>query len=440
MPSSVAARGAPAGADARRDKLDLRPEPVRLQPAHPARRAGREASTGRGGSPRCSGGAGRRRHHRGRRHDLQRADHATCRSRTTSSSSGSCRRPTSPTATSSSRSTTTPSCSGRSTTSGRRPEFAWEVAAIGINLVSMANNHALDFGPEGLADCLQGARPRQHHHAGAGLTLAAARAPGTDAGCRARRRSSRCSRTCATGPQKYRCTDPAGPCLATIDPAEILVAKPDGTVEAVEGPLRDRRQGDGGRRRPRQAAPRRRHGRRCTTTTAATTAPTASRTRRRPTTRSCTAGRSTPAPTWSSAAARTSCAASRSTRASRSSTASRTSSTSTGPRTRSRSTSSTSATARSTRPTNVSVWDRRDPRARSSRGSCVRMTVNAETARAGSSSSRSPSTTRGRSTACRAWPRRARGAEIIELMQRLSQPYGTTIVDKGWYAEVVLAP
>ncbi len=28
-------------------------------------------------------------------------------------------------------------------------EFAWEVAAIGINLVNMANNHALDFGPEG---------------------------------------------------------------------------------------------------------------------------------------------------------------------------------------------------------------------------------------------------------------------------------------------------
>nr|MCU0231487.1 CapA family protein [Acidobacteriota bacterium] len=37
--------------------------------------------------------------------------------------------------------------------------------------------------------------------------------------------------------QKYRCTDPQSACLATIDPAVILVARPDGTTEAVEGPL-----------------------------------------------------------------------------------------------------------------------------------------------------------------------------------------------------------
>jgi hypothetical protein len=29
-----------------------------------------------------------------------------------------------------------------------------------------------------------------------------------------------------------------------------------------------------------------------------------------------------------------------------------------------------------------------------------------------------------------------RTAEIIERLQRLSKPYGTTIVSKGWYAEV----
>jgi len=34
--------------------------------------------------------------------------------------------------------------------------------------------------------------------------------------------------------------------------------------------------------------------------------------------------------------------------------------------------------------------------------------------------------------------RSTRGREIIELMQRLSAPFGTTIVDKGWYAEVKL--
>jgi hypothetical protein len=31
-----------------------------------------------------------------------------------------------------------------------------------------------------------------------------------------------------------------------------------------------------------------------------------------------------------------------------------------------------------------------------------------------------------------------RAAEIIDRLERLSQPYGTTIVDEGWYAEVKL--
>jgi len=58
-------------------------------------------------------------------------------------------------------------------------EFRWEVAAIGINLVSMANNHALDFGQEGLKECLRALDLTQITHAGAGLTLAAAHEPGT---------------------------------------------------------------------------------------------------------------------------------------------------------------------------------------------------------------------------------------------------------------------
>jgi len=116
------------------------------------------------------------------------------------------------------------------------PEFAWEVAAIGINLVSMANNHALDFGPEGLKDCLTALDHASITHAGAGMTLADARAPGTT------RVQSRKTRYALLSymrywTQKYRCADPGGACLATIDPASILVAKPGGVVESVEGPL-----------------------------------------------------------------------------------------------------------------------------------------------------------------------------------------------------------
>lgn len=116
------------------------------------------------------------------------------------------------------------------------PEFAWEVAATGINLVSMANNHALDFGPEGLAECLDALDHARIGHAGAGLTEAAARAP------ESMRTQSQKLRYALLSymrywTSRYRCTDPSGPCLATIDPAEILFAGPGGVVETIEGPL-----------------------------------------------------------------------------------------------------------------------------------------------------------------------------------------------------------
>ena len=116
------------------------------------------------------------------------------------------------------------------------PEFAWELAATGINLVSMANNHALDFGQEGLAECLKALDHASIGHAGAGRTLAAARAPATE---RVQSQTLKFAllSTMRYWTSRYRCADPVAPCLATIDPAEILVAGPDGTVTTVEGPL-----------------------------------------------------------------------------------------------------------------------------------------------------------------------------------------------------------
>jgi poly-gamma-glutamate capsule biosynthesis protein CapA/YwtB (metallophosphatase superfamily) len=116
------------------------------------------------------------------------------------------------------------------------PDFVWEVAAIGINLVSMANNHALDFGPEGLRDCLKALDHAQITHAGAGLTLAEAHEPGT-----MRVQSQKTEFALLSymryWTSKYRCADPNGPCLATINPATILVAGKEGKVEEVEGPI-----------------------------------------------------------------------------------------------------------------------------------------------------------------------------------------------------------
>ena len=115
-------------------------------------------------------------------------------------------------------------------------EFVWEVAAIGINLVSMANNHALDFGPEGLADCLKALDHASITHAGAGLTLDAAHSPGTMTP-QSQKTSFAMLSYMRYWTMKYRSRDGGSPSLATIDPAEILVAGDAGKVEAVEGLL-----------------------------------------------------------------------------------------------------------------------------------------------------------------------------------------------------------
>lgn len=114
------------------------------------------------------------------------------------------------------------------------PEFAWELAAIGINMVSMANNHALDFGPEGLRDCLKALDRANITYAGAGMTLAAARAVGSTRVQAVKTKFGLLSYV-RYWTSKYRCADPSGPCLATINPAVILVAKEGGKTEAVEG-------------------------------------------------------------------------------------------------------------------------------------------------------------------------------------------------------------
>jgi poly-gamma-glutamate capsule biosynthesis protein CapA/YwtB (metallophosphatase superfamily) len=115
-------------------------------------------------------------------------------------------------------------------------KFAWEVAAIGINLVSLANNHALDFGPVGLADCLRALDRASITYAGAGLTLAEAHAPGTMKVQSQKTRFALLSYM-RYWTDKYRSSDANAPSLATINPAVILVAAAGGNIEALEGPL-----------------------------------------------------------------------------------------------------------------------------------------------------------------------------------------------------------
>ena len=114
-------------------------------------------------------------------------------------------------------------------------DFRWELARTGINLVSQANNHALDFGPEGLKECLEALDHANITHAGAGTTLAEAHALG---------KTELAGHKTTVGllsymrywTAKYRSKNPDAPSLATIDPAVILAMR-DGKVEKVEGAL-----------------------------------------------------------------------------------------------------------------------------------------------------------------------------------------------------------
>jgi poly-gamma-glutamate capsule biosynthesis protein CapA/YwtB (metallophosphatase superfamily) len=58
-----------------------------------------------------------------------------------------------------------------------RPELSAALAAGGVDVASLANNHLLDYGPEGLFDTLSTLETLGIAHFGAGRTLTAARAP-----------------------------------------------------------------------------------------------------------------------------------------------------------------------------------------------------------------------------------------------------------------------
>ena len=110
-------------------------------------------------------------------------------------------------------------------------DFAWEIAKIGISLVSLANNHALDYGPEGLKDCLRILRQSGISSAGAGSNLSQARA--------------------ARGKQVYKTkfallsfmspggweSTPEGPTIVRIGAPSVLIEKEDGSTEAIRAPL-----------------------------------------------------------------------------------------------------------------------------------------------------------------------------------------------------------
>lgn len=114
----------------------------------------------------------------------------------------------------------------------RGRDFAWEIARIGIDTVSLANNHSLDYGKEGLKDCLRILRQSRIRYAGAGLNLAEARAA----------RYGGIHRTRFAFLSFYSSgdslrTNPEGPTIATIGASSVLIEKENGSIEAIRAPF-----------------------------------------------------------------------------------------------------------------------------------------------------------------------------------------------------------
>jgi len=115
--------------------------------------------------------------------------------------------------------------------------FGWELAALGFNLVGLANNHTFDFGTKGLKDCLQTLDMSHITHAGAGLTLEDAHDPGIQS-VQGQKQKVALLSYMRFWSARFRSRDASGPSVATLNPATILVAQ-NGKVEAVEGVQED---------------------------------------------------------------------------------------------------------------------------------------------------------------------------------------------------------
>ncbi len=114
---------------------------------------------------------------------------------------------------------------------GKDREFAWEIAKLGVNLVSLANNHAFDFGMDGFRDTLRILDRSGISYAGGALTLPDARQSslqqfGTTRFSLLSYYSSAGATSTATGPT-----------IATINAPRVLIENERGVAEAVSAPM-----------------------------------------------------------------------------------------------------------------------------------------------------------------------------------------------------------
>jgi len=114
----------------------------------------------------------------------------------------------------------------------RGRDFGWEIAKIGINLVSLANNHQFDYGAEGLKDCIRILNQSGISYAGAGLSSVQARDP-----ARMQIYNTKFSLLSFFSPGFFHARDSGGPVISIINAPSVLIEKEDGSAEVVRAPV-----------------------------------------------------------------------------------------------------------------------------------------------------------------------------------------------------------
>ena len=117
---------------------------------------------------------------------------------------------------------------------GREREFAWEIAKIGINMVGLANNHSLDYGTEGLKDCLRILRTSGFTYAGGGLNLTQARTAQFKQVLK-----TKFALLSFYSSRHSLWTNPDEPTIATVRAPTVLLEKEGGKSEAIPAPIEE---------------------------------------------------------------------------------------------------------------------------------------------------------------------------------------------------------
>lgn len=116
----------------------------------------------------------------------------------------------------------------------REREFAWEIAKIGINLVSLGNNHQLDYGPEGLKDCLKILKRSGIGFAGAGLNPQEAGAPD-----KRQIYMTKFAFLSNYSPRRKMNPAPGEPVIATVFAPKVLIEQEDGSTKEIHAPVEE---------------------------------------------------------------------------------------------------------------------------------------------------------------------------------------------------------